>query len=594
MDLNNLKKFGTYLKSSRKELILVFIIMCLNQACCLLLPTFMSKLIDIGIKQNGFESLDFHLESSKEIISFQTAYILKIGALMLVVALVSLLLTVWIFRIMGRISSKISMQLRNDLFCKIINFSYAQKSKFSVSYLITCLSNDVEHVQSFMIMCTQFIAPPLMLIGGIIMSLRICAAFTWIILAGGFIAGLIAFSCLSIITSRASVLQKTQDDFNLTIRQQLDGMIIIRGFNNAKFEEKRFERCNSKFTEISLFISKITAIMSPMLTIFSNFLAVLIIWLSALRVSSKMMEIGEVVAFMQYTLMIIGGVVAISLMISTVPQSVVSLKRVRKVLDCIQEDESGLKELPEEFKGKIQFENVSFKYDNLSNCSLKNINLTINAGEIIGITGTVGAGKSTLLKLLMGFYTPSEGEILFADYNLKDLKKTSILKNISYVSQKDNLFSGTIYDNLKFSNLKNDNFEDVLKLVCLDEFIEKDITKFNITNAGKNISGGQKQRLALARAILKESSIYVFDDSFSNLDFKTEFSVRNAILERLKGKTIILVSQRIGTIKNADKIVVMHEGKIIGVGTHEKLKSECLVYKDMVLKQECNEVQNGR
>ena len=334
--------------------------------------------------------------------------------------------------------------------------------------------------------------------------------------------------------------------------------------------------------------------MSPLLTVSSNLLTVLIIWLSAFRVKNGVMEVGEVVAFMQYTVMVAGAFVIISLMISTIPQSIVSIKRVLKILDCKEKIEENLKELPDEFKGKVSFKNVYFKYHNLSKYSLKDITFEIDYGKTLGIIGTIGSGKTTLLKLILGFYTPQKGQVLFKNEDLKNIKKSSLIKNISYVSQKDSLFSGSIYSNLKFSELDENKVKEVLKIVDLEKFIKENSINFSLVNAGKNISGGQKQRLTLARALLKESNIYIFDDAFSNLDFKTEFLIRNAILDKLKEKTVILISQRIGTIKNADKIIVMDNGLIVGQGRHNELIENCDIYKKMVVMQECVEVKNER
>ncbi len=589
-----INKFWIYLKQNLKPLIFMFLLTGLNQICYLFLPKLMADLIDVGIIHNINKDSFLLGMSADEIVLNQTSYILKIGLLMLLITFLSVIITIIINRIMTKISSNISMNLRKDIFHKIMNISYYQASKFSSASLITRSTRDVEKVQSFIMMLTQIIVPPFMMIGGIIMSFQVCQSLTWLIIFGSVVSGAIAFSCLKIITSKAKILQQTEDDFNLTVKEQLDGVAIIRGFGNLSFEQKRFEKSNLKFASISFFINKVTSIMSPLLTLSANLLSVLVLWFSSVRVSKSIMEVGQVVALIQYAIMIIGAFVIISLMISAVPRSIISVKRVSEILDCKEENQDDLKHLSKDFKGKIEFKNVSFKYFENESYATKNINFTANPGEVIGIMGPVGSGKTTFLKLIMGLYNASEGEIFFENENLKNFNKKSILESISYVSQKDSLFSGTVKSNLMLGN-KNvgvDDMKEVLKIVDLEKFSSDEGLNSKILQHGKNISGGQKQRLTIARALLKDSNIYIFDDIFSNLDFKTEYLIKNRILERLKGKTIFLVSGRVGTLKDTNKILIFDGGKIIAEGSHEKLKKECEIYREMVKLQLGGEISN--
>ncbi len=579
-----------YLKRNIKRILAMISLVGLSQVCYLILPMLMSDIIDIGIKKNGFkdETQAFYM-SAEEIIKNQTVYILKIGFLMLFITLVSVLFSVFINRIMVKISSDILFKMREDIFKKIMSLPYSKISNFPASSLITRLTADVENVQYFLITLTQLIVPPIMLVGGVIMSLKIYPSLTWIIVLGGIISGLIAFACLKIIISKTIEMQTLEDNFNLTVKEQLDGIEVIRGFGNKEFEKRRFDCSNRKFASISFFVNKVMSIMSPVLSVWANFLAVVILWICSLKVSRGEIIVGQVVAISQYSLMIIGAFVAVSLILSSIPKSMVSIKRILEILECEKEDESLLKSLQDDFKDKIEVKNLYFKYPNNSNYALRNINLKVEYGKIIGITGSVGSGKSTLLKIILGFYSPSKGSVFFGNQNLNEIKKQSILKNISYVSQKDSLFSGSLKSNLTvgFQNASDEKIKEVLKVLNLEDFsLDKNLNS-NILHSGKNVSGGQKQRLTLARSLLKDANIYIFDDTFSNLDLKTEALIRSRILEILRGKTVFIVSQRIGTIKNADEIVVLNNGELIAVGSHENLSESCDVYKNMI------EVQAG-
>lgn len=600
MNLKSVRYFFRYLKPYVKNVFLMFILMGLNQLLSLLLPRLISKLIDVGIKKHGIENTnpEFHIQTNNEIISLQTGYILKTGIIMLSIALIIVILSIITNRINIKISAGISMDLRKDLFHKIMNLTYKDVSKFSSSSLITRVMNDVEQVQQFIVMCTQLFIPPLIMISGILMALTINVSMTILVIIGSIIAGIISFICLKIIYSKSRLLQETEDKFNLNIREQLNGITVIRSFDNKLFEKNRFNDSNSKFSEISLFINRISSIMSPLLTLSINFVTVFIMVLGAKYINNSTIQVGQVVAFGQYALMIMGSIVMISLMISTLPRSIVSLERVYEILyieNDIEVNSNTLEKLENNFKGDIELINVDYKPTEISEATLKHINLKIKHGETLGIIGTIGSGKSTLLKLIMGLYNPSEGSILFENKNLKSLDKNSLIRNISYVSQKDTVFSGTVESNLKLGNdnIDEEKMMEVLRITLLEKILDDKGLYTNIIQSGKNLSGGQKQRLTIARALLKNSNIYILDDIFSNIDFKTESIIRKSILSYLRGKTIILVSQRINTIKDLDRILVLDEGKIKGIGTHSELLKNCDIYKKMYEVQLGGEIFNG-
>lgn len=572
----------------------MFMLVCLNQICYLFLPSLTADIIDKGIKHTGLNQSELGLMTAEEMASFQTSYILKIGFLMLFVTLISVFITVIINRIMAKVSASISADIKKDIFYKVLNSSYLDASKFSPSSLMTRLTSDSENVKSFIIMLAQLVVPPILLFGGVFMSFKTCPSLTPLIILGGTVAGLVAFTSLKIIASKSKVLQETEDDFNLTVRQQLEGVAVIRSFGNFAFENERFEKINIKFADISFFINKVTAVMSPLMVLCANLLTVSLLWFSSVKIFNQEMQVGDLVAFMQYSLMIVGAFVMLSLMVSVLPRMIVSIKRVGEILECEEEISSGKKKFPTDFRGNIEFNNVSFKYPGASENSLDSVSFCIGYGETVGIIGSVGSGKTTLLRLILGLYEPCGGDIYLGGENILGFNKTSLLENISYVSQKSAVFSGSFKSNLTLGskNFDETELQNALKAVKLEGLVSEKGLGTPILQQGKNLSGGQKQRLTLARNLLKKSRIYIFDDSFSSLDFKTEAEIRNVISKKLCDKTLIFVSQRISTIKNADKIIVLNDGKIAKIGTHDELLESCEIYKKIADLQNGGEILN--
>ena len=567
----------------------MFFTTIISQICALLLPMLMCNLIDIGIKQHGMQQnspLIGAVQIEDQIIGMQMNYIVKTGGMMLGISLLAAVCTILTSKLTTKISCNISANLRKDVFHKIMSFPYAKAVEFSSSSLITRVTTDVEQVQSFLILITQMFIPPIMMIGGIAMVLMTSPSLAWIILLGGSLSAFITLKGFKSINSRAKLLQKTEDNFNLVLKEQLSGIKITRSFGNQDFELERFKKSNLEFADISLFINKITALISPALMIWGNLLTVLILFLSAQKINSYEMKVGETVAFMQYAMLVMSAFVMVSLMLSMIPKLFVSMQRVSEVLNVPEEIQTDDIPLPNHFASttQLQFKNVYFKYPSNSTNTLTDINFKINLGSKIAIIGNVGSGKSTLIKLITRLYDPDEGEILLGEKSIKSFEKSSILQNICYVSGQDFLFSGTVDSNLRLGNPEStsEDMMEVLKIVQMEKFIEEKGLETTIAPAGSNLSGGQKQRLCMARGLLKKASVYLFDDTFSALDFKTEFEVRNKILSYLNSKTVFLVSQRIGTIKNLDKIIVMDEGKIVGIGNHEELYQNCHIYRNML------------
>ncbi len=583
-----IKNFLKYLKPYKAAVIFIFLSITVSQVCSLFLPSLMSDIVDIGIKQRGVRDLSLltGFESEAEILKNQTSYIINIGLIMLAVTLIMIIFTILTNYLISKMSSSISSDIRRDVFERIMDFSYTEMDKFTVSSLITRTTNDVEHVKSVLLTVTQIIIPPIMMAGGVIMALKKSASMSWVIALGAVVSAGIMAICFKLIVPKIKVLQLLADKFNLVIKERLTGALIIRTFGNENFEHDKFQKSNAKLTDTSLFVGRVIATVSPVLTIFMNIISIAVIWMGAGAISRLEMNVGDVMAFLQYSIMVISAFLMLSIMFAIIPKALVSVERVFEVLN---KDSKNYKAEDQENIAinsieNIEFKNVSFKYPGAKEYVLRNINFSVKPGESVGIIGTTGSGKSTLIKLLMGFYEPYEGKILIDGTDAKNIKKSELRKAVGYVPQNDMLFSGDIASNLKLGNkaASEEQLLNAVKISQMYDFIKEKGFNFLLSQAGGNISGGQRQRLAIARAVIKKSSLYVFDDSFSKLDFQTDARLRRSLSEHLKGSMVFIVSQRIGTIKNLNKILVFNMGKLVGIGTHEELVKSCGIYKETV------------
>lgn len=583
--VKNLKKLKNYLSGYWNTLFLILFNTAAEQICGLFLPGIMSDIVDIGIKQKGFEDVSL-IESSlseAEIISHQTSYILGKGFLMMGITVLILALGLWTGYLSCKLSSDMSLRLRRDMFCKIINFSYRDFDKFSVSSLITRTTNDIESVKDLLLMSTRVVILPAVIVGGVIMAYKKCASMSGIIGWGSAGAVICVVIYFAIVTPRIKIRQSLLDKFNRIIKEQLSGTQLIRIFGKGEFEHDRFKNCNKELTSVSLFVNRVMVMLTPVLTAIVNTITVCIIWMGAEKISQSEMNVGDVMAFLQYGTMVITSFLIFSMIISSIPKAWVSVERVLEVLDTKDSTENSDNTIVENVES-IEFKNVSFKYPGANEYVLKDINFSVDLSNHVGILGTTGSGKSTLIKLLTGLYKPSEGQILINGIDINLIDKKSIAKCFSYVPQNGILFSGSVSENMKIRNVdaSDEKIIEALKISQIWDFVEEKGLDFKIVKNGSNVSGGQRQRLAIARALINDSSVYVFDDSFSRLDFRTDYAVRKALNEHLKKSIQFLVSQRIGTIKNSDKIIVLSEGKIVGMGTHEDLKRSCDIYSEMV------------
>lgn len=533
----------------------------------------------------------FYNELGIDTLKIQTGYILKIGLLMVLVILVSLVFVVIENYYTAKMSSGVSLKLREDVFKKVENFSDKEFDKISVSSLITRTTNDVSQVKDTILMGVNFVVPPVMFIGGIIMAIKTSMSMSWTIMLGAIVSSVIVASVFIIIFPKVKLMQEIFDKFNLIIRERLSGIMVINSFGNLEIEEKRFDKENRKLSSISEFVNRTIMFMTPFLTVAMNIINILIIWLGAKQISESKMQVGDLMAFTQYSTMVIGAFLMLVMMFSSLPHAAISIDRILEILDkrsSIQDPQNPI-DFEENFKGIVSFEHVYFSYGDNDNYVLKDINFKINPGEVTGIVGPTGSGKSTLVKLIPRFYDTTSGDVLIDNVNVKDVRQYDLREKISYVPQKSVLFSGDILYNLKYGN-QNANQSRIDRCVSISqisEILKNEENRFDklISQEGKNLSGGQRQRVCIARSLIRDSCVYIFDDSFSSLDFNTESVIREGMFKYLNKASVVVVSQRVSTIIGADKIVVLNKGKIVGEGIHKNLIKECKTYREIVESQ---------
>ena len=523
----------------------------------------------------------------------QNNYIFKIGLIMLTLALISCFASLVVNYLASKISTKTAKNLRHDVFRKVESFSNNEFNKFSTASLITRTTNDITQIQNLIIMSVRILFyAPITAIGGIIMALQKSASMYWTIILGTTILIILIVGIFVIVFPKFRVVQRLVDKFNLVTKENLTGIMVIRAFGTQNFEEKRFDDANKKLMQTELFTNRVMALMMPAMMLLMNLVSILIIWTGSHKIENAQMQVGDMIAFMQYAMQVIMSFLMISAIFIIFPRSAVSLKRVAEVLETEPEIKDNLnihKIKKSQIKGNIEFKHVCFKYDDAKENLLEDINFVALPGKITAFIGPTGSGKSTLINLIPRFFDVTSGEILIDGLNIKDLSQKDLHDIIAYVPQKGMLFSGDIESNLKFgdANASEKDLKLAADIAQASEFIEanNDGFKRKISENGSNVSGGQRQRLSIARAILKNAPIYIFDDSFSALDLKTDAALRKALYQHTKNNTILVVAQRINTIINADQIIVLNDGKIVGIGTHKDLIKICETYRDIALSQ---------
>lgn len=553
----------------------VSIALLYSQATCdLSLPDFMSDIVNKGITTGN------------------TSYILKVGFQMLGIALISACCTILVGFIAARIAAGVSRDMRQDIFTKIESFSNTELEKYSTSSLITRTTNDITQIQQLIVMVIRIVFyAPIMGVGGVIHALDKNKSMSWIIALSVALLLVVVFSMLAVVMPSFQFVQKLIDRLNLVVRESLEGTLVIRAFNTQRFEEKRFEKVNVRLTETNLFVNRVTSGMMPAMMLIMNLTNLLIIWVGSKAVSSFRMEVGDMMAYMQYVMQIIMAFLMMTMMFIMIPRAIVSIRRVVEVLQTEPSiaDPMDAAEIPKSPKGVVEYRDVSFRYPDAEEDVLHNITFTAMPGHTTAFIGATGSGKSTLVNLLPRFYDVTSGEILIDGINIRNWPIHQLRETIGFVPQKGILFSGTIESNLMYGDRKatREQIEEAADTAQATEFIHSKAEglESSIAQGGGNVSGGQKQRLSIARALVKRAPVNVFDDSFSALDFKTDAKLRAALREKTGDSTIFLVAQRISTIMNADQIIVLEHGRIAGKGTHRELMKTCEVYREIALSQ---------
>ena len=521
-----------------------------------------------------------------------TNYILRIGSLMLLLTLLSGACTIAVGFLASRTAAGLSRDLRRNVFERVENFSSTEFDKFSTASLITRSTNDVTQIQMVVIMMMRMVFyAPIIGIGGVIRALGKSANMWWILaLAVVVLLGLI-LTVFSIALPKFKAVQNLIDRLNLVMREDLSGMMVIRAFNMQGFEEQRFDTANKNLTGTLLFINRVMVVMMPVMMLVMNVVMVTIIWVGAHQVANSTMQVGDMMAFMQYAMQILMAFLMLSMMFIILPRASVSADRIAAVLDTepLIKDSEDPKHFPEPFKGTVEFRDVCFRYPGAEEDVLHNISFTALPGQTTALLGTTGSGKSTIVSLIPRFYEVTEGAVMVDGIDIREVLQHDLHDRIGLVPQKSSLFSGTIESNLLYADEQASN-ED-LKLAAdisqASEFIDlkAEGMQTEISQGGMNVSGGQKQRLAIARALVKKAPIYIFDDSFSALDYKTDSALRKSLKEHTGSSTLLIVTQRIATVKNAEQIIVLDEGRIVGKGTHHELMKDCEVYRGIALSQ---------
>ena len=555
-------------------IILLIIAALFGQAMCeLALPGYMSDIINFGI------------------IKSDMSYIYKTGAIMLLVALAVVICTGLAGLFSARVAAKSSRDIRSTLFRRVTAFSAAELERFSTASLITRSTNDVQMVQQSTVMILRLACfAPLMGIGAVIKALRTSVPLSWTIALAVLAILLIMALAFFLVMPKFKVLQSKLDRINLIMGERLSGLLVVRAFTMELYEEDRFDEANLELKKINIFVNRAMSFLMPALMLVMNLSSILIVWVGSKLIDVQNLLVGDMLAFMQYAMQIIISFLFITMMFIMIPRAVVSGQRIGAVLkvepsindapDCVEADSPA---------GKIEFRDVSFAYPDAEEKTLSHISFTANPGETTAIIGGTGSGKSSLISLIPRFYDVTEGEILLDGTDIRRISQKSLRQAIGYVPQKGMLFSGTIASNLRYAkeDASSEEMREAAEIAQAMDFIREKPEGFEepVAQGGTTVSGGQKQRLSIARALLKNPKIYLFDDSFSALDFKTDAALRKALKEKVGNSTFIIVAQRINTIMDADKIIVLDEGQIAGIGTHSQLLKECGVYREIASSQ---------
>ncbi|WP_097027041.1 ABC transporter ATP-binding protein [Clostridium peptidivorans] len=566
-------KLFRFLKPYKKYVAMVLILLFFQSMAELYLPTLMADIVDTGIVKGD------------------TDYILRIGGFMLLVALGSAICVILSSFLSSKVATAFGRDIRREIFVKAEKFSLHEFDKIGTSSMITRTTNDVTQIQQVTVMIMRMmVSAPIMAIGGLIMALSKDKKLSLVLAVAIPLLVLVIFLVARKAVPLFKVMQKKVDKINLVLRENLIGIRVIRAFNRIEDEKKRFEEASYDFTKTAIKVNKMMAVVMPVMMVIMNFTSIAIIWFGGLRIDSGDIQVGDMMAFLQYAMQIMFSFIMVAIMFVMIPRAEASAVRVNEVLGIEPEiiDIKNPKNTDGR-KGYIEFKDVTFSYPGAEEPAIKNISFSANPGEITAIIGGTGSGKSTLINLIPRFYDIQGGNILVDDVDIREMTQENLREKIGFVPQKAVLFTGTISENIKYG--KEDATEAEVKhaaeVAQASEFIANMKEGYDavIAQGGNNVSGGQKQRLSIARALIRRPEVYIFDDSFSALDFKTDAKLRGALKDETKYSTVIIVAQRVSTVMDADRIIVLDEGRISGIGTHRELLKSCEVYKEIVSSQ---------
>ena len=556
--------------------------------------SYISQMTDSVKEQAAISAVrELYADMGVDTDKLQNDYILMSGLQMLGIALISMISAVSIMLLSSRVAAKLGKTLRDKVFKKVLSFSTAELREFSTASLITRSTNDVQQIQQLISMLFRVVVyAPIIGIGGFIKVLTTSDnSMAWIIGVAIFAILVVVATLFAVAMPKFRKLQDLIDKLNQVSREILTGLPVIRAFNTEKKEEKRFDESNTLLMKANVFVNRAMSMMMPLLMFIMSSITVLIVWVGAHNVDAGTMQVGDMMAFIQYTMQIVMAFLMISMISIMLPRASVSANRINEVIETEPsiKDKEETKTFNPEKKGLVEFKNVSFRYPDADTEILEDINFTAEPGKTTALIGSTGSGKSTVVNLIPRFYDVTGGELLVDGVNVKDVPQKALRDIIGFVPQRGILFSGTIESNIKYADdsMSDEQMVKAAQIAQAEEFIEGKPEKYKdpIAQGGANVSGGQKQRLSIARAIAKAPEIFIFDDSFSALDFKTDSKLREALAEKTENKTVIIVAQRISTILNADKIIVLEEGKIVGQGTHEELMQNNETYRQIALSQ---------
>ncbi len=529
----------------------------------------------------------------------QINYILYVGLRMIGLALVAMIASILVTFFSARIAAKLGKDLRSNVFKKVLSFSNQEMDQFSTASLITRSTNDIQQVQMLIVFLIRIVIySPILAFGGILKVMKTNNSMSWVLIVGVGAVFILIGVLLIVAMPKFKIMQKLVDRINLVMREIITGLPVIRAFSTVSYEEQRFDKANVDVTKNSLFVNRVMTFMMPVLMMIMNLISILIIWVGADKIDAGTMQVGDMIAFIQYTMQIIISFLMLTMVSIMLPRAAVAAKRIAEVLETdISIRESDTDEPTKAgMKGILEFRNVYFRYPHAEEDVLSDISFTAKPGETTAIIGSTGSGKSTLINLIPRFYDATQGNILIDGTDITKMKQHSLRDKLGFVPQKGVLFTGTIESNITFGS-PDANEEDIRKAAEIAQAVEFINAKpegyeSSISEGGTNVSGGQKQRLSIARAIAKKPEIYIFDDSFSALDYKTDQALRKALREELSDSTLLIIAQRISTIMNAEQILVLDDGRIVGKGTHKELLKNCEVYQQIASSQLSEEELN--